>query len=45
MQKQEPSIATYMLDISAMDKIAKENPNNDTRYIHTIPARPPFGRM
>jgi hypothetical protein len=39
------SIATHMLDISAMDKIAKENPNSDTRYIHTMPARPPLGSM
>jgi hypothetical protein len=34
-----------MLDISAMDRIAKENPNSDTRYIHIIPARPPLGSM
>jgi len=38
-------IITYMLDISAMDRIAKENPKSETRYIHTIPARPPLGRM
>jgi hypothetical protein len=34
-----------MLDISAMDSMAKENPNNETRYIHTIPATPPLGKM
>lgn len=38
-------IDTYMLDISAMESIANENPNRETRYIHTIPARPPLGRM
>jgi hypothetical protein len=34
-----------MLDISAMEKIANENPNSETRYIQTIPARPPLGRI
>jgi hypothetical protein len=36
---------TYMLAISAMERIANEKPKRDTRYIHTIPASPPFGRM
>jgi hypothetical protein len=34
-----------MLDISAMERIANEKPNSETRYIQTIPARPPLGRI
>lgn len=35
----------YMLAISAIDKIANENPKSDTRYIQTMPAKPPLGRI
>lgn len=36
---------THMLAISAMDRMANEKPKSDTRYIHTIPASPPLGKM
>jgi hypothetical protein len=36
---------TDMLAISAMERMANEKPKSETRYIHTMPARPPLGRM
>jgi hypothetical protein len=38
-------MATNMLAISAMERMANEKPKSETRYIHTMPARPPLGRM
>ena len=38
-------VATDMLAISAVERIANEKPNSEIRYIHTMPARPPLGRM
>jgi hypothetical protein len=34
-----------MLAISAIDRIAKLKPKSVTRYIQTIPARPPLGKI
>lgn len=36
---------SHMLAISAMERMANEKPKSDTRYIHTIPASPPLGKM
>lgn len=38
-------MTTNMLAISAMERIANEKPKSETRYIHTMPARPPLGRI
>ena len=45
VKKSMESVVTNMLAISAMESMANEKPKSETRYIHTMPARPPLGRM